>query len=105
MHIIVTLGKRWTETPTVIQIFSDDIGEINPDDVFHAANRIETEAEDIANLATSWQRQLRHTIETARAPSMSGGDTFELVSDAGRHLGGWYCESVGWSYIEPSVVA
>lgn len=84
---------------TVFTVTVPDI-EISPDAVFHAANRIDEDEVDIANLETDWQQDIRRALDTARAPSMSSGDAIELIAANGTYLGGWRCEPIGWSKIE-----
>src|SRR6185503_3448546 len=81
--------------------------EVDPDDVYVATNRIEGIDADLDALPTQWQRNLRRAIDAEHncLPSMSVGDTIELVSDAGRHLGGWRCEVAGWTPIPPAYLA
>ena len=78
--------------------------EVDPEDVFKAANRVGSQADDLRGLHHDWQCDIRRAIDAAHncLPSMSVNDTIELVSDAGRHLGGWRCDPSGWSPIAPA---
>lgn len=80
-------------------------GEIDPDDVFVAANRIDYSQADVDNLGTLWQKMIRITLDRASLPSMCTGDTIAIISDAGRNIGGWRCEPIGWSPIPAETVA
>ena len=99
MKLVLTLGRKFLDDPAVLTVEIPN-EEINPDDVFRAANRIDDVPEDERGLAHAWQRRIRRLIDAEGTPSMSGGDTIELVSDEGMYLGGWHCDSYGWSIID-----
>lgn len=99
MQVTITTGVRYTPTPTVFTVEIDDV-EINPEQVFEAANRIDDLPEDERGLAHAWQRRIRRALDEYQAPSMSGGDSIELCTNTGVYLGGWRCDSIGWSTIE-----
>ena len=102
MHAVVTLRGGSTDVADAVAVHLVDVpAELNPEEVFVAANRIEGLDEDCARLRHPWQVELRKQIDVDRACSMSSGDTIELVSDAGHHLGGWRCDPFGWSTITP----
>lgn len=102
MLLTLTLGRRYAEHVVVISTDIDNV-ELDPDQIFQAANRIDDVPEDERGLAHAWQRRVRRLIDEHQAPSMSVGDTAELCSDDGMYLGGWLCEPVGWTIIDRSV--
>lgn len=90
-------GRGFTATSFAIEMPDQ---EINPDDVFHAGNRIDTDENDLANLRHDWQKVVRRVLDEAEASSISVGDIIEIYggnAETARWLGGWLCESVGWS--------
>lgn len=106
MLITITTGVRIARnypqegfTAKVFTVDAPDV-EVNPDDIFHAANRIDDVDVDCRNLNADWLKTIRRALDTAEAPSMCGGDTIELIAANGTYLGGWNCESIGWSKIE-----
>lgn len=99
--IVVQLGSL-TDDPIVVGVNADVIDGFDPDQVFIACNRIGTVSEDMAELPTSWQRNLRRRIDTVEAPSMSVGDTVILTSQSGLPIGGWKCAAHGWVEHRPS---
>lgn len=105
MLVTITTGVKIASlypaevSATVFTVDAPDI-EINPEQVFVAANRIDEDASDIAALPTEWQKDIRRALDTARAPSMSSGDAIELIAANGTYLGGWRCEPIGWTKIE-----
>jgi hypothetical protein len=71
--------------------------EFNPDDVFRAANRIDTWQADADALPTDWQRYIRRKLDRLHLPSMSVMD--KIIVFTPRHTLTWVCEMTGWSQI------
>jgi hypothetical protein len=98
--LTVRLGVRFAAVcvdapPPVVLSITCLNTEFNPDDVFLACNRIDDVEVDVNHLV-GWQRELRRLLDHHQAPSMSPGDSFDVTSDAGRHVGSWVCDSFGW---------
>jgi hypothetical protein len=104
MMLVLTLGKRWLHQPAVVVVVNDVPDDVDPDDVFTAANRISDAADDVEALDLQWMKDLRNAIDTHNAPSMSVGDTFEKVSDDGQYLGGYAVMMSGWKLLTRSLL-
>ena len=99
MKVVMTLGVRFgASKPPVVFTVVDMPSELNYDDVFEAANRIDLPAMDKANLKYAWQRRIRDLIDIYGSPSMSVHDELLLMSDAGQIVMKVICESHGWSF-------
>lgn len=95
-NLTVTLGVRHLEQPKEVIAFVD--GELDPDMVFVACNRIDTCGRDKMDLPFAWQRELRELIDVHGAPSMSVGDIVSLTMNGGRTKAIWVCATSGWDH-------
>lgn len=103
MTVTVLLGyekqTHWGPAKTIV--VDEHPSEINPEDVYHACNRIEDCATDRAMMLEMGMDPfygiLRALLDTAKATSMMVGDIIWLQSDEGADLGGWRVDSFGFS--------
>lgn len=108
MQAVITLGvafaERFPDDTTQVVLTVAVPAEFTPDQIFTAANAIEDVDTDCARLQ-GWQQEIRRELDRRRAPSMSVGDTIQLVSEAGELLPAtWRCDSFGWSRLDSSVI-
>jgi len=104
MLITITTGKRFAadypaEASEVVYSVQIDDQELDPEDIWHAANQVDDVEADCASYKHGWQRSVRRALVSAGSTSMSVGDTIELCSDTGTYLGGWKVERSGFSVI------
>ena len=104
--ITLTLGVRFGEhDANYVKSFSIQgiPTEFTPEQVFHAANRIDETAIDMANLSNAAFKTMRWALDIHNAPSMSAGDYFDVFSDKGVRLGRWLCLRMGWEFVSAQV--
>lgn len=72
--------------------------EVRPDQIFEAANRVDTLEVDIDDrVTTDWQRALCRAIDEHHAPSMSVGDAFTIILPHGQGIVRHICDRSSWT--------
>lgn len=100
MTINIKLGTRWLDQAAVL-IIDEHPAEFELEDIFHACNRVDGLAGDIARLMSTsadatWLARLREAIDQHQLPSMSVDDGIWVTAPSGQELGGMVCMFAGW---------
>lgn len=119
MHVRITLGVRWDapESPATTMTFDvpSCMAEVDPDAWFDAMQRLghpvdpdaDHDAYDLERIDTKWHPVnpdiamtlciARRHLDLMGTPSMSVGDTIEILASNGSPIISHRCDPIGWS--------
>ena len=93
-------------TDQVAQVSTSDLAEtFEREALFYAANRVESYADQCRYMKWRWQQHMRALIDVVEMPSMSVGDKYLLLSEAGTVVSSGECMAFGWRDLEVGEMA